>query len=171
MGWFKSHNGIHRNNGAIACDTSAQFWWRHSAKNKQTNGVGNYLHGTWINFIFCHYFQENLKQRSFSRRRASSVSGLFALLSRNFEQILGQIVSLREKTLSNTNLVLPRHIKQEKAYFWLTSVAQKGRCLNSLLASNVRTVNGTPIMVITRVRSLLFLICIKDTGAWFFNKN
>ena len=89
----------------------------------------------------------------------------FALLSRNFEQILGQIVSLREKTLSNTTLVVLRHIKKKKAYFGLTSVAQKGRCLNSLLTSNLRTVNGTPIMVITGVRLLLFLICIKDTGA------
>ena len=150
----------------IACDTRAQFWWGRRAKNKQTNGVGNYLHGTWINFIFCHYFQENLKQRRFSKRRASTGNGLFALLSLNFEQILGQIVSLREKTLDNTNLVVPRHIKKKKTYFWLTSVAQKGRCLNSLLTSNVRTVNGTPIMVITGVR-LLFLICIKDTGAWF----
>ena len=29
------------------------------------NGVGNYLHGRWINSIFCHYFQENLNQRRF----------------------------------------------------------------------------------------------------------
>ena len=155
--WFKSHNGIHRNNGAIACDTCEQFWWGRRAKNKQTTGVGKYLHGTSINFIFCHYFQENLNQRRFSKRRASTKSGLFALLSRNFEQILGHIVSLREKTLGNTNLVVPRHIKEKNTYVWLTSVAQKGRSLDSLLISNVRTVNGTPIMVITRVRFLLFL--------------
>ena len=114
MGWFKSHNGIHRNNGAIACDTRAQFWSGRRAKNKQTNGVGHYLHGTWINSIFCHYFQENLKQRRFSKRRSSTGSGLFALLSRDFEQILGQIVSLREKTLNNRNLVVPWHNKKEK---------------------------------------------------------
>ena len=36
--------------------------------------------------------------------------------------------------------MVPRHIKKEKAYFWLTTVAQKGRCLNSLLTSNVRTI-------------------------------
>ena len=57
--------------------------------NRQ-NGVGNYLHGTWINFIFCHYFQENLKQRRFSRRCASTGSWIFALLSRNFEPIWGK---------------------------------------------------------------------------------
>ena len=45
-------------------------------------------------------------------------------MSRDFEQILRQIVSLRVKTLSNTNLVVPRHIKKKKANFWLTSVAQ-----------------------------------------------
>ena len=38
----------------------------------------------------------------------------FALLSRDFEQIFGQIVSIRVKTLSNTNLVASRHIKREK---------------------------------------------------------
>ena len=35
-------------------------------------------------------------------------------MSRDFEQILGQIASLRENTLSNTNLAAPRHIKGEK---------------------------------------------------------
>ena len=94
--------------------------------------------------------------------------GLFALFSRDFEQILGQIVSLSEKTLSNTNLVVRRNIKKKKAYFWLTSVAQKSRYLNSQLTSNVRTVNGTPIIVITGVRLLLFLIDIKEIEARFF---
>ena len=40
---------------------------------------------------------------------------LFALLGSVFEQILGQIFSLRVKTLSNTNLVASRHIKGEKS--------------------------------------------------------
>ena len=131
--------------------------------NKQ-NGVGNYLHGRWINSIFRIIFTWN---NDVFERRTSTGSGLFALLSRDFEQIWGQIVSLRVKTLSNTNLVVPRHIKKKKANFWLTSVAQKRHCLNSLLTSNVRTVNGTPIMVIT---SSLFLIGMKDTGVWFLNK-
>ena len=51
--------------------------------------------------------------------------GRFALFSRDFEQILGQIVSLSEKTLTNTNLVLRRNIDKKKVYFWLRSVAQK----------------------------------------------
>ena len=41
----------------------------------------------------------------------------FSLLGRDFEQILGQIVSIRVKTLSNTNLAASRHIKREKNSF------------------------------------------------------
>ena len=44
-------------------------------------------------------------------------SGLFALLSRGFEQIFGQIVSIRIKTLGNTNMVGSRLIKREKSSF------------------------------------------------------
>ena len=35
-------------------------------------------------------------------------------MSRDFEQIIGQIVSIRVKKLSNTNLLLLRKIKREK---------------------------------------------------------
>ena len=38
-------------------------------------------------------------------RRTSTGNGLFALLSRDFEQIFGQMVSIRIKTLGNTNTV------------------------------------------------------------------
>ena len=48
-------------------------------------------------------------------RRTSTASGLFLkLFVRDFEQILGQIDSIRIKALSNTNLAAPRHIKREK---------------------------------------------------------
>ena len=43
-----------------------------------------------------------------------SRSGLFELSGRDFEQIIGQIVSIRVKKLSNTNLVASRYIKREK---------------------------------------------------------
>ena len=46
--------------------------------------------------------------------RASTGSGLFALLSRDFEQNFGQVVSKRVNTLSNTNLVASRHTEREK---------------------------------------------------------
>ena len=56
--------------------------------------------------------------REFSKdvveRRMSTRSGLFALLGRDFEQLLRQIISTSVKTLSNANLVSSRHIKREK---------------------------------------------------------
>ena len=45
----------------------------------------------------------------------SDESGLFVPLDCDMEQILGQIVSIRVKTLSNTNLVTSWHIKKEKS--------------------------------------------------------
>ena len=44
----------------------------------------------------------------------STGSGLFTLLSRDFEQIFGQIFFLRVKTFRNTNKEASRHIKREK---------------------------------------------------------
>ena len=58
-------------------------------------------------------FRRTLSSDVFERR-TSTGGGPFALLSRDFEQNLGQIVSLRVQTLSNTNLVAPKHIKREK---------------------------------------------------------
>ena len=99
--------------------------------NKQ-NGVGNYLHGRWINSIFCHYFQENLNQGRFWATYVNR-KWTFCTLEPRFWTNLGKIVSLRVKlTLSNSNLVVPRHVEKKKANYWPTSVAQKRRCLNSL---------------------------------------
>ena len=50
----------------------------------------------------------------FFERHTSNGCGLFGLLVRDFEQIIGQIVSIRVKTLSNTNLVACRHIKRKR---------------------------------------------------------
>ena len=96
-------------------------------------------------------FRRTLSSDVFERC-TSTGSGLFAQLGLDFEKNFEQLVSLRVKTLSTTNLVVSRHIKKKKTYFWLTRVAQNRPCLNSLLTSNVRPVNGTPIMVITGVR-------------------
>ena len=46
-------------------------------------------------------------------RRTSTGNWLFAHLSRDFEQIFGQIVSVRIKTLGNTNTVASRLTKRE----------------------------------------------------------
>ena len=47
-------------------------------------------------------------------RRTSTGNGRFALLSRDFEQIFGQIVSIRIKTLGNINTLASRLIKRGK---------------------------------------------------------
>ena len=47
-------------------------------------------------------------------RRTSTGKARFALLSRDFEQVFGQIVSVRIKTLGNINTVASRLIKRGK---------------------------------------------------------
>lgn len=42
-------------------------------------------------------------------------SGLFEFFGTNFAQIFDQIVPIRVKTLSNINLVVPRHIKVHRS--------------------------------------------------------
>ena len=69
--------------------------------------------------------------------RTSTESGIFASLSLVFEQFFGQIISKTVKTLSNTNLVVLRHIKREKG------VAQKCHCLNSLNAKRLTVGSNT----------------------------
>ena len=48
-------------------------------------------------------------------RRTSTGRGLFAFLSSGLAHILRQIVSIRVRTLSNSNLVVPSHIKRNRA--------------------------------------------------------
>ena len=67
------------------------------------------------------------------QRRTSTGSWLFALLSRDFEQVFGQIVSIRIKTLGNTNMVALRLSKREKGALPVDRCfAQKRHCLSSL---------------------------------------
>ena len=56
--------------------------------------------------------------REYKQQRVSATStgsGLLANLSCDFEQTFRQIVSIRVKTLSNTNLVASMYIKGEKS--------------------------------------------------------
>ena len=46
-----------------------------------------------------------LLSKAVFEQRTSNESGLFAFLGSGFTKILGQIVSIRVKTLSNTNLL------------------------------------------------------------------
>ena len=57
---------------------------------------------------------ESLSNSVFERR-TSTGSGLFASLGSGLVQTLGQIVFIRAKKLSNTNLLESRHIKEKKA--------------------------------------------------------
>ena len=80
-------------------------------------------------------------------RRTSAGSWLFALFGRETLEILGQIVSLRVRTLCNTNLVASRHIKRQKGLLRVSVLPvyvprrSKSRSLSSLLAdaANVTT--------------------------------
>ena len=71
-----------------------------------------------LNLPLCHLSNRFLDLRAVGSLSNdvffSPGSGRFGLFSRDFEQILGQIVSLRVKTLSSTNLVASRHIEREK---------------------------------------------------------
>ena len=72
-----------------------------------------------IKFVICEIWRLNraligsLSSDVFERR-TSTGNGRFALLSRDFEQIFGQIVSVRIKTLGNINTVASRLIKRGK---------------------------------------------------------
>ena len=82
MEWF------HRNNCAIACDTRAQFWWGGAQRINKQNGVGNYLHGRWINSNFLSLFSgEPLAATIFSYARQLEVNFLhtWAVIWNKFE--------------------------------------------------------------------------------------
>ena len=49
---------------ALSRVTTARNFDEGAAQRIKKNGVGNHLHGMWINSIFCRYFQENLKPRA-----------------------------------------------------------------------------------------------------------
>ena len=150
MGWS------YRKNCPIACDTRAQFWWGRRVKYKQTKCCWKLPSWEVNKFHFLSLFSgEPLAATFLSDARQAEVP--FCTLEPRLWTNLGANRFFKQKH-NNTNLVVPRHIKKKKAYLWLTSVAQKRRCLNSPLTSNVRTTNGTLIMVITGMRLLLFLV-------------
>ena len=64
----------------------------------------------------CHFLRgliREFNQPCLGNARQPEVD-FFTLLSRDFEQIFRQIVSIRIKTLGDTNTVASRHIKREK---------------------------------------------------------
>ena len=71
-------------------------------------------------------------------RRTSTGSGRFALLSHDFEQIFGQIVSIRIKTLGNKNTVASRLIKREKGLLPVDVRRSKTSLLKLPITGNVQ---------------------------------
>ena len=65
--------------------------------------------------------------------RRSTWSGVFAHFGRDFEQILGQIVSLRVRHLTTQMWSRQGILKEKKAHFRLMCIANKRPCLNSLI--------------------------------------
>ena len=77
-------------------------------------------------------FHKGANAKAFLSGARFAGSRSFAFPGSGFAQILGQNVSISEKTLSNTDLFASRHIKRKRPHFHLTYVPQKLLCLSSL---------------------------------------
>ena len=68
-------------------------------------------------------------------------SGSCEFVCSSFAQSFGQVVSIKVKTLSNTNLVPLRHIRREKTftYFQLTCVKKPNSIIVLLFMRNARS--------------------------------
>ena len=73
---------------------------------------------------------------SFFEPWTSTGSGLFASLGSGLFETLGLIVFIREKKLSNTNLLALRHIKREKGSFPVDVHPSKRLLHKPLIASS-----------------------------------
>ena len=72
------------------------------------------IHGNCFFYILEKFLIIESLSSDLFERRTSIRSEIFAHLSCDIEQTFGQIVSVRVKTLSHTNLVASRHIKRER---------------------------------------------------------
>ena len=93
---------------------------------------------TWFDIEKNVLFNREFKQRRFLATHVHRKWTFISHWRSDYEQMFGLIVSIRVKTLSNTNLVASRHQKRErekreKAHFRLTRIAQKRSCLSSLI--------------------------------------
>ena len=93
----------------------AQGTFRRGLKCKQ-DLVLSHLRGVlYLHVLF--RIESEFKNREFKQRyvyaRQPEVD-FFAILGRDFDQMFGQIDSVREKIRRNTNLLASRHIRREK---------------------------------------------------------
>ena len=89
-------------------------------------------------------------------RRTSTGSGLFASLGSGLVQTLGQIVFIREKKLSNANLLESRHIKEKKAS--LTVDVRRSKTSLLKLPAHNSTHSSSKIFIIPFFQSEKFII-------------
>ena len=91
----------------------AQGKFRRGLKCKQ-DLVLSHLRGV----LYLHVpfrIESEFKNSEFKQRYARQPEvDFFAILGRDFDQMFGQIDSVREKILRNSNLLASRHIKREK---------------------------------------------------------
>ena len=106
----------------------AQGKFRRGLKCKQ-DLVLSHLRGV----LYLHVpfrIESEFKNREFKQRYARQPEvDFFAILGRDFDQMFGQIDSVREKIRRNTNLLASRHIKGKRTHFRLTCVFQRRLCL------------------------------------------
>ena len=109
----------------IASQISKFTWeYKHQISRRRCRPEGNLVASIWQ--FYCLFKKKQMTLARAHNRDTVPLSshvfepctltgsGLFALLSRDFQQLFGQIVSLRVMTLSSTNLVASRQFKVEK---------------------------------------------------------
>ena len=106
----------------------AQGKFRRRLKCKQ-DLVLSHLRG--VRYLHVPFrIESEFKNREFKQRYARQPEvDFFAILGRDFDQTFGQIDSVREKILRNSNLLASRHIKGKRTHFRLTGVFQRRLCL------------------------------------------
>ena len=86
---------------------------------------------------------------------------LFALLSRDFKQIFGQIAFIRVKALSNTNLVASRDSKIEKSSHPVDVCRSK---MSLLKLPNISPVSQTFTLKATKLDNYIPIILLQHSS-------
>ena len=115
---FRTRAMINRSIKDLLHGRERKVFWRDQHMKTRARGYSRVMLRSLSNDVF--------------ERQTSTGSGLFVLFSRDFEQILGQNVCLRVKTLSNANMVASRRIKKEKGLLPVNVLRLKRCCLKSL---------------------------------------
>ena len=91
------------------------MWRKVREWGKIRGGRGRWMPGaSYVHFVWL--IRELISNHNFEWW-TSTGSGLYAMLGHDVDQIFTQIISMREKTLTNTNLVALRHFERKNATF------------------------------------------------------